>query len=132
NYILSIADISGNRTDDLYIQMRNYFYLIEKKVDTILLCFSLVDQTSYSNINKKSFNDFSKFKHFSDKINSEKKLMIIIKLLEEEENVEIFNANKFYKNFIFLLKVIYCFSISLFYIHLLKLWLPEIKKYYPN
>ncbi|RNA05470.1 hypothetical protein BpHYR1_021485, partial [Brachionus plicatilis] len=97
NYILSIADISGNRTDDLYIQMRNYFYLIEKKVDTILLCFSLVDQTSYSNINKKSFNDFKSIQR-NFKLNfirgslkkiKIKKLMIIIKLLEEEENVEI-------------------------------------------
>ncbi|CAF0709354.1 unnamed protein product [Brachionus calyciflorus] len=61
DYVLSIADISGNRHDELYIQMRNYFYLIEKKVDVILLCFSLVDLNSYSNVTKKWFPEIKKF-----------------------------------------------------------------------
>lgn len=30
DYSLSITDISGNRQHDLYVQMRNYFYLLEK------------------------------------------------------------------------------------------------------
>lgn len=74
DYILSIADISGNCHDDLYIQMRNYFYLIEKKIDTILLCFSLTDPNSYVNIVKKVCKSFlalfllawykNKWKHF--------------------------------------------------------------------
>ena len=61
DFILSIADISGNRNDELYVQMRNYFYLIEKKVDVILLCFSLVDLQSYQNVTKKWLPEIKKY-----------------------------------------------------------------------
>ena len=74
DYGLSLTDTSGCRHNKKFVQLRQYYYTITKvcnynvlpvtlnllitqqnlkDIDVILMCFSLVDPTSFSNITKK-------------------------------------------------------------------------------
>ena len=50
-YTLSIADMPGNNDEEIYTKMRQHYYFLENNaIDVVLICFSLVDVTSYMNV----------------------------------------------------------------------------------
>lgn len=53
DYNLSLTDTSGCRHNEKFHQLRKHYYSIQKDIDVIMMCFSLVDPVSFSNISKK-------------------------------------------------------------------------------
>ena len=59
--ILSIASVNGNNEEEIFIKTREHYYLLEKKVDVVLICFSLIDLTSYTNVTLKWLPEIKKY-----------------------------------------------------------------------
>lgn len=60
-YALSLTDTSGNKLNKKLVQLKRHYYDITPDIDVILMCFSMVDPVSFSNVSKRvrSFNAVS-------------------------------------------------------------------------
>jgi small GTP-binding protein len=63
-FTLTIADMPGNNQDDVIRKTREYYYSLENSVDVVLICFSLVDFTSFTNVTLNWLPEIKK--HFKD------------------------------------------------------------------